>query len=352
MIEKRKINVGIVGFGLSGRVFHSPFIHTNPLFNLRYIVSSKNDAKVIYPEVEIIRNFEDLLKKEDIELVIISSPNHLHFDQAKKALQAGKHVIVEKPITPTSEEVLQLMEIAKKCNKKLLPYHNLRWNGDAKTIKKIINDNLLGEVHDYESHFDRYVPIYNKNTWKYQNTIAGGTLYDLGVHLIDQAVDIFGKPDSVFCRLFKQREGSVVDDSFDLKLIYPKLNVSLKAGVFVKEQGPRISIHGKKGSFIKYGIDPQEAILRAGGMPIGENWGKQSEEEWGILNTEINGINYRGKVETFPGNYHGYFDNIYSAIVDNTTPLVTPEQAFVNILIIEKAIESNKKNQVIYLESN
>ncbi len=349
MIENRKINVGIVGFGLSGRVFHSPFIHTNPLFNLLYIVSSKDDAQAFYPEVEMIRDFDELLKKEDIELVIVCSPNHLHFEHAKKALEAGKHVIVEKPITPSSNEVLQLMDIAKQNRKKLLPYHNLRWNGDAKTVKQIIANNVLGEVHDYEMHFDRYVPVYNKNAWKYQSTVAGGTLYDLGVHLIDQAVDNFGKPTAVFCRLFTQREGSIVDDSFDLKLIYPNLNVTLKAGVFVKEQGPRIVIHGKKGSFVKYGIDPQEEILRNGGMPVGENWGKQSEEEWGILNTEINNLNYRGKVETLPGNYHAYFEDIYDAIVKDTTPSVTPEQAYLNILIIEKAIESNKNNQVINL---
>ncbi len=349
MTENRKINVGIVGFGLSGRVFHSPFIHTNPLFNLRYIVSSKDDAKAIYPEVEMIRDYDELLKKEDIELIIVCSPNNLHFEHAIKALEAGKHVIVEKPITPTSNQVLQLMDIAKQNGKKLLPYHNLRWNGDAKTVKQIIKNNVLGEVHDYEMHFDRYVPVYNKNAWKYQSTVGGGTLYDLGVHLIDQAVDNFGKPMAVFCRLFTQREGSIVDDSFDLKLIYPNLNVTLKAGVFVKEQGPRTVIHGKKGSFVKYGIDPQEAILRNGGMPVGENWGKQSEEEWGILNTEINGLNYRGKVETLPGNYHAYFEDIYHAIVNDATPTVTPEQAYLNILIIEKAIESSKNNQVINL---
>ena len=349
MKKDRKINVGIVGFGLSGRVFHSPFIHTNPLFNLQAIVSSKDDAKAIYPEVEMIRDFDELLKKEDIELVIVCSPNHLHFEHAKKALEAGKHVIVEKPITPTSNEVLELIDIAKRHNKKLLPYHNLRWNGDAKTVKKMINDNLLGDIHDFELHFDRYVPIYNKNIWKYKSKVAGGTLYDLGVHLIDHAVDIFGKPNAVFCRLFTQREGSIVDDSFDLKLLYPNLNVTLKAGVFVKEQGPRIVIHGKKGSFVKYGIDPQEEILRNGGMPIGENWGKQPEEDWGLLNTEINGLNYRGKVETLPGNYPAYFEDIYSAIVEDKTPIVTPEQAYLNILIIEKAIESNTKNQVINL---
>lgn len=349
MTENRKINVGVVGFGLSGRVFHSPFIHVNPLFNLCAIVSSKDDAKAIYPEVEIIKDFNDLLENDAIELVIICSPNHLHFEHAKKVLEAGKHVIVEKPITPTSNEVLKLIDLAKQHKKKLLPYHNLRWNGDAKTVKKIIKDDLLGDVHDFELHFDRYVPIYNKNTWKYQSRIAGGTLYDLGVHLIDQAVDIFGKPDAVFCRLFTQRKGSIVDDSFDLKLIYPNLNVTLKAGVFVKEQGPRIVIHGKKGSFIKYGIDPQEEILRNGGMPVGEDWGKQSEKDWGLLNTEVNGLNYRGKVETLAGNYHAYFEDVYRTLVEDKTPTVTPEQAYLNILIIEKAIESNTKCEIIKL---
>ncbi|SMO40919.1 Predicted dehydrogenase [Saccharicrinis carchari] len=345
----KKINVGVVGFGLSGRVFHSPFIHTNPHFNLSVIVSSKNDAREIYPDVEIIRDFDDLLKREDIELVIVSTPNQLHFEQAKKALEAGKHVIVEKPIAPSSNEVLRLIEIARRCNKKLLPYHNLRWNGDARTVKQILKDNLLGEVWDCELHFDRFVPEIKGKEWKYGNPVGGGTLYDLGVHLIDQAVDLFGKPEAVFCRLFNQRMGSAVDDSFDLKLIYPLLNVTLKAGVFVKEQGPRIAIHGKKGSFVKYGIDPQEAILRNGGMPIGDDWGKQPEEDWGILNTQINGLNFRGKVETQAGNYHSYFNDVYHCIVDDREPAVTPEQAYLNILIIEKAIESHEKMQVVKL---
>lgn len=347
MVTAKIINVGVVGFGLSGRVFHSPFIHTNPRFNLCAIVSSKDDAKEIYHGVEIIRDFDDLLKRADIELVVVSTPNQLHFEQAKKALEAGKHVIVEKPIAPTSDEVLQLMEIAKRCNKKLLPYHNLRWNGDALTIKHILKDKLLGDVWDCELHFDRFVPEIQGKEWKYGNPVGGGTLYDLGVHLIDQAVDLFGKPEAVFCRLFNQREGSTVDDSFDLKLIYPQLNVTLKAGVFVKEQGPRIAIHGKKGSFVKYGIDPQEAILRNGGMPLGDDWGKQPEEDWGMLNTQINGLNFRGKIETLPGNYHAYFNDIYHAIVDDAEPTVTPQQAYLNILIIEKAIESNKKMQVV-----
>lgn len=349
MNENIPINVGIVGFGLSGRVFHAPFIHISPLFNLCTIVSSKDDAKEIYPDVEIVRDYTDLLKKEGIDLVIVCTPNHLHFEHAKMALEAGKHVIVEKPITPTSNEVLELEKIAKSCHKLLLPYHNLRWNGDAKTVKQIIRDGLLGEILDYELHFDRYVPQLKKNAWKYVNNTAGGTLYDLGVHLIDQAVSTFGKPASVFCRRFTQREGSIVDDSFDLKLIYPHLNVTLKAGVFVKEPGPRIIVHGKNGSFIKSGIDPQEAILRNGGMPVGEDWGLQPEEDWGLLNTEINGLQYRGKIETHRGSYFGYFEDIYQAIVHGTTPAVTPGQAYLNILIIEKAIESSEKNQIIKL---
>jgi len=349
MAHRQQINVGIVGFGLSGRVFHAPFIHISPLFKLSTIVSSKDDAKKIYPELEIVRDYSDLLKQEDIDLVIVCTPNHLHFEHAKMALEAGKHVIVEKPITPTAEEVLELEKIAKRCHKLLLPYHNLRWNGDAKTVRKIIKDGLLGEVHDYELHFDRFVPELKKNAWKYINTTAGGTLYDLGVHLIDQAVNTFGKPESVFCRCFTQREGSIVDDSFDLKLIYPKLNVTLKAGVFVKEQGPRIIVHGKKGSFVKSGIDPQEAILRNGGMPVGEDWGMQTEEDWGVLNTEINGLQYHGKIETQRGSYFGYFEDVYNAIIHGTMPAVTSEQAYLNILIIEKALESSRTQQIIKL---
>ncbi|MDC1105195.1 Gfo/Idh/MocA family oxidoreductase [Prolixibacteraceae bacterium] len=343
----KKINVGVVGFGLSGRAFHSPFIYTNPNFNLCCIVSSKEDSKKIYPEVEVVKELDLLLEKDHIELVVISTPNHLHFEQAQKALMAGKHVILEKPLTPTANEVIQLSRIAKENHRLLIPYHNFRWNGDAQTVKKIIEDGFIGQVHHYEVHFDRYQPRLSRNPWRYTDSTAGGTLYDLGVHLIDHTLTIFGKPEALFCRLFIQREGSIVDDSFDLQLIYKNKNVRLKAGVFVREVGARFTVHGTKGSFVKCGIDPQEAILRNGGMPIGERWGMQQEEEWGVLNTDINGLHVRGKVETIPGDYHGFYDNVYDTMVNNKPPEVTLEQAYDNMLIIEKAIESDKKGMPI-----
>jgi predicted dehydrogenase len=341
------LNVGIVGFGLSGRVFHSPFIHVSEKYNLKTIVSSNDSALKKFPYVNVIRNYDELLKDNDIDIVILATPNKLHFEQAKKAFEAGKHVIIEKPITPTSEEVLELEKLALANNVTMFPYHNLRYNGDVKTIKTILNKDLLGDVLSYEAHFDRFVPELRKNHWRYEEELAGGTLYDLGVHLIDQAVNMFGVPEHVFCRLYTQRKGSVVDDSFNLQLIYVDKDVNLKASVFVREPGARYIIHGKKGSFVKHGIDPQEALLRDDVIPNSPDWGLQSEEDWGILNTEINDIHFKGKIETERGNYFDFFDNVHDVIVNGAEQAVTPEHAYWNIKIIEKAIESSNKKQVI-----
>jgi len=348
---KNPINTAIIGFGLSGQVFHAPFIRANPGFVLKTIVTQGDLAGKLYPATLISRNFDEVLADQQIELVIVASPNRFHFEQAAQILRAGKHVIVEKPFTPTSAEAQQLIELAEKSDCLLFPFHNRRWDGDFLTLKQIISEGLLGEIRDYQVHFDRFNPVITRASWRYSNTIAGGTLYDLGIHLIDQAVNLLGKPEGVFCRLFNQRAGSVVDDSFDLKLIYPKMNASLRASVFVKEPGPRFIVHGTQGSYIKYGIDPQEAALREGKIPGSKNWGTEPVKNHGLLHTQAYGNLYRGKYKTLPGNYMAFFDNIYNTISGNEKPEVKAEEAMLNIQIIEKAIESNRLKCIIPLNS-
>jgi predicted dehydrogenase len=229
-------------------VFHAPFLNANSGFNLHTILSSGDAAAIAYPNVHIVRSFDEVLEKKEIDLVAICSPNEFHFDQTKAVLEAGKHAVLEKPITATYAEALELLTVAEQNQKIIFPYHNRRWDGDFMTIQKILSEGKLGRVHDFISSFDRFVPDVGRASWRYQEPYAGGTLYDLGVHMIDQAIVLFGKPSAVFCRLFNQRSGSIADDAFDLKLIYSDLNVTLKAGVFVKEPGPRFIIHGTKGS--------------------------------------------------------------------------------------------------------
>jgi len=343
------LNVGIVGFGLSGQVFHAPFIDVNPDFNLHTIVSTGTLAAEKYPSAHITPSFDEVLANPEIDLVIICTPNNFHFSHSSAALRAGKHVIVEKPFAVNSTEAQNLIDISGKTGKLVFPFQNRRWDSDLLTLKQIISEGLLGKVVDYESRFDRFTPAIMRAAWKYQQEEGGGTLFDLGIHLIDQTVDLFGTPEGAFCRLFNQREGSVTDDSFDLKLIYPDLNVTLKASIFVKEPGPRYQVHGTKGSFVKYGLDSQEAQLRLGKKPGSKGFGIEPASQQGILNTVLPGKEFRGRYKTFPGNYMEFFDNVYSVIVYGSEMVIKPEDALLNIRIIEAARKSDKEKKIIKL---
>jgi predicted dehydrogenase len=347
--EKPVLNVGIVGFGLSGQVFHAPFIDVNPGFNLHTIVTTGTLAGEKYPATHITSSFDELLANPEIDLVIVCSPNGFHFPHASAALQAGKHVIVEKPFTVNSAEAQNLIDISDKSGKLVFPFHNRRWDSDFLTIKHLISQGLLGKVVDYESRFDRFTPSIIRAGWKYQQKEGGGTLFDLGIHLIDQAVSLFGTPEGVFCRLFNQREGSVTDDSSDLKLIYPDLDVTLKASVFVKEPGPRFQVHGTHGSFVKYGLDSQEAQLRQNMKPGTKGYGIEPASQRGILNTGLLGKEFRGRYKTFPGDYMEFFSNVYSVIANGTEMVIKPEDALLNIRIIEAARKSNQEKKIIPL---
>lgn len=355
-IRKRKsqkvkpaLNVGIVGFGLSGQVFHAPFIDVNPHFNLHTIVTAGTLAGEKYPSANTTSSFDELLANPQIDLVIICVPNALHFQYATAALQAGKHVIMEKPFSANTRQAQSLIKLSEKTGKFIFPFHNRRWDSDFLTLKQIIAHGSLGKIVDYESRFDRYTPKILRAAWKYIQTEGGGTLFDLGTHLIDQAICLFGKPEGVFGMLFNQREGSLTDDSFDLRLIYPDLTVTLRAGVFVKEPGPRFQVHGTVGSFVKYGLDSQEAQLRKGKKPGSKGFGIEPATQRGILNTVLSGKEFRGLVKALPGNYMDFFNNVYEVIVNGAEMAVKPEDALLNVRIIEAAHKSDKEKKIIYL---
>jgi predicted dehydrogenase len=343
------LNVGIVGFGLSGQVFHAPFIDVNPNFHLHTIVTTGTLAAQKYPKALIVPSFDALLANPAIDLIIICSPNSLHYPQAKAAMLAGKHVIVEKPFTINSAEARDLIEISQQSGKHVFPFHNRRWDSDFLTLKHLISEGFLGKVVEYESRFDRFTPEISRAAWRYQQDEGGGTLFDLGIHLIDQAVSLFGTPEGVFARLFNQRAGSVTDDSFDLKLVYPELNVTLKAGVFVKEPGSRFQVHGTSGSYVKFGLDLQEAMLRKGKKPGSKGFGTEPLRQSGILNSEAFGKHFRGKYQTMTGNYMAFFENVHSVLVSGAETIVKPEDALLNIRIIEAARASQTDRRIIQL---
>ena len=349
--QQRQIQTAIIGFGLSGQFFHAPYITNHPGFRLTKVVERKgNLSKDLYPYVEVVRDFNDLLKDDSIELVIIATPNILHFELAREFLLTGKHVVVEKPFTPTSAEADELIELAGQTGKKIFVYQNRRWDGDFKTIQQVFYNGYLGEILEFEAHFDRWSPGPRRSAWRNEPLPAGGLLYDLGPHLIDQALVLFGLPRAVFADIRSQREGSRVDDYFEILLNYATLKVTLKASLLIKEPGPRFILNGTKGSFIKYGIDPQEEMLRQGLLPDSAGWGKETPQYWGILNTELHGQQFYGTIETEPGNYMGFYDNVHDVIIKGKEQAVHPEEARNVIRIIELAFESHRSKSIVTLK--
>ncbi len=346
----KKINVGIVGYGMSGKYFHAPFIHSNEKFNLKKIVERKSEySKKDYPYIEVVKEYSSLLKDDSLDLIIISTPNSTHKDFTKEALLAGKNVIVEKPFTITSKEAGELIALAKKQNKILSVFQNRRWDGDFLTVQKIIKSGYLGRLVEFESHYDRFRNFIKPHTWKEEEGKGHGILYDLGSHLIDQALVLFGLPESIWADVRTQRDGGKVEDAFEIVLFYksnssPK--VTLKGSLLVREVGPRYIMHGTNGSFIKFGLDPQEEDLKKGISPLSEEWGIEPKENWGLLNTEINKFHFNGRIETEAGCYQNYFNNIYDAIVNKKPLAVKPEEAKNVIRIIELAYKSSSLKKV------
>jgi len=346
----KKVNTALCSFGMSGRVFHAPFLHVHPGFNFYGVWErTKNLAQEIYPAVKTFRSLEELLADDQVELVVVNTPSVTHFDFTKQTLLAGKHVIVEKPFTANVEQAEELIILAKKKNLKLSVYQNRRYDSDYKTLKKILDENLLGEIVDAEFRFDRYVPELSYKIHKETPTPAVGCLYDLGSHLIDQALQLFGMPLALFADITINRPKAKVDDYFDLKLFYPAHRVSLKSSYYVREAMPGYQVHGKKGSFIKQKTDVQETDLQAGKIPGGDDWGKEPESQKGLLHTEKDGKIIREFIPSLSGNYGDYYHGIYKAITENSEVPVTGEEGMNVIKIIEAAMLSNKEKRVIEL---
>jgi scyllo-inositol 2-dehydrogenase (NADP+) len=344
------INTALCSFGMSGWVFHAPFISTNPHFNLYGVWErTKNLAEDEYPGIKTFRTIEEMLADENIELVIVNTPSVTHYEYAKQTIEAGKHLIVEKPFTATVAQAEELIELANKKNVKLSVYQNRRYDSDYKTIKKILDEGALGKIIDAEIHYDRYTPELSYKAHKETPTPAVGSLYDLGAHLIDQALQLFGMPQAISADIAINRPGSKVDDYFDLKLFYPSHRVTLKSSYFVREPLPGNVFHGTKGSFIKPKTDVQETDLQAHKKPGGDDWGIEPETQKGFLHTEADGKIIKGFVDSAQGNYGEYYDGIYDAIRNNKDVPVSGEEGKNVIQIIEAAYKSNKEKKVIEL---
>jgi predicted dehydrogenase len=344
------INTALCSFGMSGLVFHSPFLSINPHFNFYAVLErTKNIASEKYPNVITYRTLEELLADDLVELVIVNTPNYTHYEFAKRSLEAGKHVIVEKPFTIDVAQANELIEIAAKENKILSVYQNRRYDSDYKTIKKVLDENLLGELVEVEMHFDRFREELSPKKHKETPGPGAGVLYDLGAHLIDQALQLFGNPEKIFADIRIVRPLSKVDDYFELLLYYPKLRVRLKASYVVREALPGYILHGLKGSFIKPKTDVQETMLKEGAIPGQEDWGTEPETEKGLLHTEMDGKVVREFIQSEQGNYNEYYNAIYESIRNNKPLPVTAEEGTDVIKIIVAAFESSRIQKVLDL---
>lgn len=301
---------------------------------------SKQLIKSDYPIVKSFSSLEELLNS-DVDLVIVNTPVGTHFQYAKQVLLAGKHALVEKAFTTTVAEAQELKMLAKEKGLKLSVFQNRRWDSDFKTVQQIVASNVLGDIVEAEIHFARFNPVLSPKKHKETDNSGAGILKDLGSHIIDQALFLFGFPQRVFADMRITRDHSLVDDWIDIVLYYPDFRVRLKAGFFVREANPAYTIHGKKGSFLKHRGDVQEDELKLGKKPNIDSWGKEPKDLEGFLHTEIDGKIVKKKVCTLQGNYYDYFDSLYRSIVNDTIEPVTAEEGTQVMQIIEGAIKSN-----------
>ena len=344
------IKTALLSYGMSGKVFHAPFLELHPGFEL--LGSWERSKKLIqedYPEVKSFPSLESILENKSIDLVIVNTPIDTHFEYAKKVLLAGKHAIVEKAFTSNVAEAMELAALAKEKGLKLSVFQNRRWDSELKTVKKILDSKLLGEIVEAEFHFDRYNPVLSPKVHKETVNSGSGIMKDLGPHIIDQAMYLFGLPNAVFADIRIIRENSVVDDYMDVLLYYSDLRVRLKAGFFVREPNPSYVLHGKKGSFLKSRGDVQEDELKLGKKPNLTTWGTEKEGQEGLLHTEIEGRIIREKVPTIQGNYYDFFEGVYQAIANDKLEPVTAQNGVNVMRIIEAAFQSSEQKTAVNL---
>lgn len=342
------VKTALLSYGMSGEVFHVPLLEVHQGFEIVRIMH-RNPEKPVRHSFPVTSELNEILNDDGVELVIVNTPNDSHYEYAAAALNAGKHVIVEKPFTLTTSEADALIALAKKKNRLLSVFQNRRWDSDFLTVQKVLSEKLLGKLVECEIHYDRFRNYIEQGTWKEEARPGTGILYNLGSHLLDQALVLFGMPRYLDGRMGVQRPGGRVDDFFDIRLEYDGLLVILKSSYLVREQGPKYTLHGTQGSFVKWGIDPQEQALKDKKKPGSEGWGQEDRESWGKLNTSIDGKNIEGPFESVSGNYLAYYDNILKALRHGQPLAVTAEEGRDVIKLIEACQQSSRERRALQM---
>jgi scyllo-inositol 2-dehydrogenase (NADP+) len=336
------IGVALIGYGLAGEVFHAPLIGSIPAMELRTVVSSRADALAAAGLAQA-RDADAVLADPDVALVVVASPSATHHALARAALEAGKHVLVDKPLAMTSREARELIDLAAERGRALSLFHNRRWDGDFLTVQALIAEGRLGEVKLYEACWDRHRPSVGDH-WKDEESQGGGVLFDLAPHLVDQALVLFGLPDRVSADIIRQRPGARADDLFDLRLHYGDRLVRLGASMLAPAPRARFQLHGTRASFVKHGLDPQQGQLKAGLRPEDAGYGDEPADQHGWL-TETRGA--RTSVPTKQGRWQEVYLKLAEAIAGRGPIPVDPEEGWTGLRIIEAARRSAERGQII-----
>jgi scyllo-inositol 2-dehydrogenase (NADP+) len=343
------IGVGLIGFGASGSILHAGLIGAEPGLRLRAVATRRADkVHRDFPDVAVVATPGELLEDPAVDLVVVAAPNSVHYELADAALRAGRHVVVDKPFVTTLAAADDLIELAERAGRLLSAFHNRRWDNDFLTVERCVRSGLLGRIATYVARYDRFRPE-PKRGWLEEDLPGSGVLYDLGTHLIDQALHLFGPPKTVLADLQRQRPAASVADYLHVVLGYDELRVILQAGSLVRAPGPRFEVHGDRGSFVKHGIDGQEAALRAGMRPGDPGWGADPEHRHGTLTTEIDGLELTGRIATLRGAYETFYRELARAIRGEGPPPVPATEARNTVRIIECSLQSGSDGRVITL---
>jgi len=347
------IRVGVVGYGLAGRVFHAPMISAVEGLELAAVVErSGRTAEQAYPGITTYPSLDAMLGDATIELIVIATPNTTHAPFAMQALAAGRHVVVDKPAGITSAEVADVIATANQHDRLFIPFHNRRWDGDFQTLQKLLREQALGRVVYLESTFDRWRPAPRRGVWREDGTPGGGILLDLGTHVADQALQLFGLPEGVDALVVSERDNAVTDDAFTIRLRYPQLTVTLGATALAAQPRPRFTVRGTHGGFVKLGVDPQEARLKETGRVVDPGWGEEPSSAWGMLAVDVDGGMVSQPVKTIAGDYRRFYAGVRDALLGKAAPPVLATDALRVSRVLEWARQSSAERREIPCQWN